>query len=235
MKRFYKKVSSAKAANGFNILLDGRPIKTPNKAELTAPSQKLADLAAAEWDAQEETIEPNSMPVTQLLNTKIDRVTRDRADMEVLVCNYIDTDLLCYRAEKPEELVKRQNDLWQRWLDNFSKKHNVIFQTTTGLAALKQADQIHGVIKNETRAMDDDRFTILQMLTPACGSIILASAFVNGEANEDDVLACAFLEENYKYDLYNEDVHGGDPLTEKKKKSLKADLDAARNYLDALS
>lgn len=235
MKRFYKKVATADGANGFNILLDGRSIKTPNKAELCAPTQKLAKLSAAEWDAQKEIIDPNSMPITQLLNTKIDRVTRDRAEMEKLVCNYIDTDLLCYRADKPEELVKRQNDLWQRWLDNFSKKHNVIFQTTTGLAALKQADQIHNVIHDETRSLCHDRFTILQMLTPACGSIILASAFVSGDANADDVIASAYLEENYKYDLYNEDVHGGDPLTEKKKKALMADLKAAHDYLDALN
>jgi chaperone required for assembly of F1-ATPase len=154
--------------------------------------------------------------------------------MEKLVMNYLNTDLICYRADNPEELVKRQDDIWQPWVEWFDDKYKAKLQTTSGLAALKQDDKIHEALAQHIREMDDDRFTILQMLTPASGSIILAVAFVEGDAGEDDILNSAFLEENYKYDLYNEDLHGGDPLTEKKKKALKADLLAAKAYLDAL-
>lgn len=219
MKRFYKEVSIVKEGDGYAVQLDGKPIRTPSKSILIAGNENLAELSKAEWEAQGEKINHNTMPVTQLLNTKQDRISGQRAALEGEVLKYINTDLLCYRADAPEELVARQDKLWQPHLDWFSKQYGLEFQTTHGLGALKQDQTIHDVIASEIRALDDDRFTLVQMITPACGSIILALAFIKGAANVDDLMACAYLEEDYKFDLYNEAVHGGDPLTEKKKPS----------------
>ena len=119
-------------------------------------------------------------------------------------------------------------------MDWFEKQYGLKFETTCGLGALKQPAAIHEAITGEIKAMDDQRFTIVQMVTPACGSVVLALAFVQGAATADELMACAFLEEDYKFDLYNEDIHGGDPLTEKKKANLRRDLDAAQAYLQAL-
>lgn len=235
MKRFYKDVSVGKEDGGFSILLDGRPIKTPNKSILIANNEKLAQLCAAEWDMQGEDIVPDTMPLTQLLNTKLDRVSVERAAMQNLVLNYIDTDLLCYRADNPEEIVKSQNDAWQPWLDWFENAYKLSFETTNGLTALKQDSAVHKAIQNSVEAFDDDRFTLFQMLVPSTGSIVLALAFMDGAAGINDLFNAAFAEENYKYALYNEDLHGGDPLTEKKKKSLRVDLEAAHAYLETLS
>jgi chaperone required for assembly of F1-ATPase len=150
------------------------------------------------------------------------------------VLKYINTDLLCYRASEPEELVARQDKIWQPHLEWFSKQYGAEFELTHGLGALKQNGAIHEAIASEIRALDDDRFTLVQMITPACGSIILALAFIKGAASADDLLACAYLEEDYKFDLYNEAIHGGDPLTEKKKAILRRDLEAAAAYKEAL-
>jgi chaperone required for assembly of F1-ATPase len=234
MKRFYKKVSIAKEGDGYAVQLDGKPIRTPSKSILIAGNENLAELSKAEWDAQGDKINHNTMPVTQLLNTKQDRISGQRAALESEVLKYINTDLLCYRADAPEELVARQDKIWQPHLEWFSKQYGLEFETTHGLGALKQYQAIHVTIAGEIRALDDDRFTLVQMITPACGSIILALAFIKGAAGADDLLACAYLEEDYKFDLYNEKLHGGDPLTEKKKAILRRDLEAAAAYLRAL-
>lgn len=235
MKRFYKEVTIAKEGEGFAVLLDGRPIKTPGKVVLLAGNEKLAGLAANEWSAQDKEILPDTMPVTQFLNTKIDRVSSVRASLESPVLNYINTDLLCYQADHPEEIVKRQNDYWQPWLDWFEKRFGEAFETTNGLSALKQPKSIHDKIGALVSALDDDRFTIFQVVVPSSGSIILALAFLEDAASVDDVMRAVFAEEDYKFDLYNESVHGGDPLTEKKKKALRRDLEAAKAYLKTLS
>lgn len=234
MKRFYKEVSIEKEAGGYAVQLDGKPIRTPSKTILIARNENLASLSKAEWDAQGDKIDHNTMPVTQLLNTKQDRISGDRAALESEVLKYINTDLLCYRADNPEELVERQNKIWQPHLDWFSKQYGLNFETTGGLGALKQDAKIHDVLADEIRALDDDCFTLVQMITPACGSIILALAFIKGAAGADDLMACAYLEEDYKYDFYNEKLHGGDPLTEKKKAILRRDLEAAEAYRNAL-
>jgi chaperone required for assembly of F1-ATPase len=235
MKRFYKEVSIVKEGEGYAVQLDGKPIRTPSKSILLAGNENLAALSKAEWDAQGDKINHNTMPVTQLLNTKQDRISGQRSVLEDELLKYINTDLLCYRADTPEELVARQDKIWQPHLGWFSKQYGAEFQTTCGLGALKQDDAIHERITGEIRALDDDRFTLVQMITPACGSIILALAFIKGAASADDLLACAYLEEDYKYDLYNEQLHGGDPLTEKKKAILRRDLEAAAAYRDALN
>ncbi len=68
-KRFYKEVSTDRTEDGFRILLDGRPVRTPAKKPLAVPSQPIADRLRAEWDGQGEEIDPAKMPVTRLVNT----------------------------------------------------------------------------------------------------------------------------------------------------------------------
>lgn len=235
MNRFYENVSMKSVPGGYGVFLDGKPIKTPSKMDFKVESSDLCELVCAEWEEQEDKIDPNSMPLTQLVNTKIEKVSKDRAAMETQVLKYINSDLLCYRADTPEELVARQNRIWAPHLSWFSQTYGHDFKTTDGLAALKQDQALCSAIENEVKALDDDRFTLMQMITPASGSVVLALAFVKGAITADDIMAAAFLEEDYKFDLYNEAVHGGDPLTEKKRRSMRRDMEAAQDYLDTLS
>ena len=43
MKRFYKEVSIAPAEDGFAVLLDGKPVKTPGRNTLLLPTEALAE------------------------------------------------------------------------------------------------------------------------------------------------------------------------------------------------
>ena len=113
MKRFYKQVSVEDGA----ILLDGRPVRTPARAPLVLSSPALADAVADEWRAQGEDIDPRSMPLTGLANAAIDRVAPDPAAFARPLAAYAESDLLCYRADAPEELVERQAGAWDPLLD----------------------------------------------------------------------------------------------------------------------
>lgn len=234
MKRFYQNVSMKSVAGGYGVFLDGRPIKTPSKMEFVVPNASLCELVCAEWEEQEDKIRPNTMPLTQLVHTKIEKVSKERTAMEEQLLKYIHSDLLCYRTDKPEELVERQNRIWQPHLEWFAKTYGHAFKTTDGLTALRQDEALCAAIAKDVSALDDERFTLFQMITPAAGSIVLALAFIKGAITADDVMAAAFLEEDYKFDLYNEAVHGGDPLTEKKRTTMRRDIDAAQDYLDTL-
>lgn len=235
MKRFYEKVSMKAIPGGYGVFLDGKPIKTPSKMAFVVPNPDLCELICAEWEEQSDKIRPDTMPLTQLLHTKIEKVFSGRKDMEAEILKYVNGDLLTYRAYDPEEIVKRQNQLWQPWIEWFQKNYGHEFKTTTALGALKQDKAIHEIIAQEITRMDDDRFTLMQMVTPACGSIILSLALMTGAIEAEQLISCAYLEEDYKFDLYNEELHGGDPLTEKKRKALRRDLEAAQDYLDTLS
>ena len=114
MKRFYKLVSTNKTAEGWAIHLDGKPVKTPIRTTLIAPNEALANELVREWAAQEETIDPETMPLTQILSTQIDRVRVQRAAMSTEILKFLNTDLLCYRAPKdqPPGQLERQAEIW---------------------------------------------------------------------------------------------------------------------------
>ena len=108
MRRFYKQASVEADEGGFALLLDGRGVKTPLRHALVVPTRALADAISAEWEAQGETIDPRSMPLTGLANAALDRVAPDREKFADGLASYGESDLLCYRAEGPDRLVARQ-------------------------------------------------------------------------------------------------------------------------------
>ena len=174
------------------------------------------------------------MPLMQILATKIDQVSVGRAVMTEEVMKYLDTDLICYRTDQ-HPLAEPQKKSWDPWVEWFAGKFGVTLETTMGLKALKQPEQAHDDVRDYIDALDDDAFTILQIITPLSGSVVLALAFVEGAISADEIFAVMRIEENWKAELYNEKLHGPDPAQGKKDAAIKADLAAAEKYLSFFS
>ena len=234
MKRFYKLVSVGHRDGGWVIELDGKPVRTPGGLLLKAPIQALADLIAQEWNAQETDILPDTMPLTQLLVTALDRVEPERDTIQAAALAYFDTDLLCYRASDPVELVKREAAARDPWLGWFAQHYGSTLETTTGLIALHHDQRAHTQVENAVRVLDLWAFTVLQMVTSATGSLILALAFVVGPAREEDLMRALYVEEDHKADIYNEDFYGRAPHQEKAMNAVARDLKAGREFLEVL-
>lgn len=234
MKRFYKMVSTKETGNGYEVLLDDRSVKTPAKNTLTAPSKTLADFVMQEWARQEDQILPDTMPLTQILSTKIDRVSQEREAMTAALLKYLDTDLICYHTDDPPELEQKQKEAWQPWLDWFKNEFGSELQTTSGLTALSQSPEAHEAVQTYVTDIDDDKFTALGLAVPLCGSLVLGLAFTKNAITADDAFAAARVEERFKADIYDEEKYGPDPAQEKKDKAALADLQAAENFLKAL-
>lgn len=233
MKKFYKVVSTKRTDEGFVIQLDGKTVKTPSGQELAAPTKALADEIVREWSGQSDTIKPETMLLTQLLNTAIDRM-RERAAITGELLKYLDTDLLCYRTKEPQPLAARQKELWDPWLTWFDEHFESPLQTTFSLGALTQDEDTHKRIWNYLEALDEYYFAMLQIVTSLSGSIVLGLAFLENEADPEQVYKAMYAEEDYHGQLAGEDVHGKDPQAEKKQKAVLDDLTGARLFLDLL-
>ena len=79
MKRFYKSAEARAVEGGYEVSLDGRPVRTPGRQKLTFPSAKLAEASAAEWSAQGETLDMAAMPLTALSYAALDAHASERA------------------------------------------------------------------------------------------------------------------------------------------------------------
>lgn len=235
MKRFYKTVATAARGSGHAILLDGRPVKTPARADLVAPNAALADHIAREWAAQKEFINPHDMPMTQILGTLIDRISRERPVMENMLSDYIDTDLLCYRAAHPHELAAAQDTAWDKILKQWEAMTLTKPITTHELTAIAQPENVREVALAFMKNMDDARFNLFQIAVGISGSFFLSGVFVNGALSSREVFNAMRIEENHKAKIYNEDFYGPDPAQHKKDAAVMRDLDALALFRDNLN
>src|SRR6185436_18944204 len=110
--------------------------KTPARNPFTLPTRPLAEAIAAEWAAQETKVKPDTMPLMQLASTAIDRVAPDRDRIIAETAGYAATDLVCYRAEGPDELVARQAAHWDLLLDWLRARYDVSLKTAAGVMAI---------------------------------------------------------------------------------------------------
>ena len=233
MKRVYKLASHHKTEDGYVLQLDGKSVKTPLGQPLAAPNRAMVDEIVAEWLAQESEVFPDTMPVTQFLTTSIDRA-RERDSLTRAVLKYLDTDLLCYRVKEPQDLARRQKDVWDRWLAWFDEHFESPLDVTYGLDALVQDADTHKQIWNYIEALDEYYFTVLQTVTSLSGSIVMGLAFLEGEASPEDVFAAAELEELYHSEIANEAEHGADPVQERRQNNLRRELAAAQKFIALL-
>ncbi len=229
MKRFYKTVSCEAVANGHAIRLDGRAVKTPDRAELVLPTSALAHAVAAEWDAQEETIEPRTMPLTGLANAAIDKVSPDRAAFLATITGYAETDLLCYRAESPASLVGSQAEAWDPLLDWAQQRYDVDFELVEGI--MHRAQPVE-TVRRLAAALDgksDFELVAFQPLVTISGSLVIALALAEGEIDVTSAFEAAHLDE-----LWQVEQWGEDELATRARDHRRADFRAAARFLALL-
>ncbi|MGB0439923.1 MAG: ATP12 family protein, partial [Paracoccaceae bacterium] len=138
-KVFWTTVETLAVEGGHTVVLDGRRIKTPAKAALTVPTQGLAQAIAKEWAAQSETVTPATMPFTRTANAAIDKVTLQRAEVADMLSAYGDSDLLCYRAPGPDDLVAQQAVAWDPLLDWAAERYGARLDARSGVIHVAQS------------------------------------------------------------------------------------------------
>lgn len=234
MKRFYKEAAAGaceEGGAGFAILLDGKPVRTPEGHVLRARTVALAQAVADEWAAQGARIDPQTMPLTQILSTCLDRAQTLREDLSQTLSAWIDTDLLCYRAPSSSPLAGLQAAAWDPWLAAFARRFGVALATTAGLCALSQPPEAVQAVQGALAAMDDAAFTAVQIATALSGSVVLALALARGEAGAQAVFDAAHVEEDYHARVAGEDVQGRARDVQRRRDATLRDLMAVERFM----
>ena len=206
VRRFYAAVAVAPTEGGFAITLDGRPVRTPAKARLAVPGRALADAIAAEWAAQRERIDPASMPLTRLASTAVDLVTPRRDAVVAEITKYAATDLVCYRADHPPELVARQHRAWQPLVEWVAQRYAAPLEVTTGILPQPQSGASLAALRQAVDAYDAMALAALNFATAACGSMVLALALAEGRLDAAEAFAAAQLDESFEIEQWGEDA-----------------------------
>jgi chaperone required for assembly of F1-ATPase len=226
-RRVYKKVSvEARSGDMFAVLLDGKPAMTPLRLPLASPSRTLAEAVAKEWDAQDPHVDPETMPLTRLLATALDRIAPQREAVIASLLFYVDADCICYRAAHPAGLRDRQKTLWQPINDWLLRAHDVALRTSEGLMPQTQGPDVAPRMRRLLETMNDSELTAFQAAAGLMNSLALAFAFVYGQLTAAEVFAAAFLDELYQVEKWGEDTAAKD-----RRRRIAADLDAIERYM----
>lgn len=227
MKRFWKDVTvDAERV----VRLDDRPVRTPGRVPLALPTPALAEAVADEWRGVEETVDPRAMPLTGLANAAIDRIAADPAPFAEGLARYAETDLLCYRADSPPELVERQDAVWNPLLDWARDRYDVHFTLVTGIMHQPQPEATVERLAQAVAALDPFRLAALSPVVTITGSLVLGLALLEGAADADGVWQAAHVDEDFQAEIWGEDY-----LAIEAREAKRREYDAAVRFLGALA
>jgi chaperone required for assembly of F1-ATPase len=224
-RRFYEHAAVEGEGGEFRVVLDGRPVKTPGRRTLAAPTAGLAQAIAAEWEAQRDTIDPANMPLTRLANTIIDGVTDAAAAVTVEVERYLGCDLVCYRAGGPEGLVARQSMAWDPVLAWARATVGARFLLAEGIVFVRQPAEAL-VAASAAIPRDPWRLGALNAVTTLTGSALIALALAGGALSVDEAWSAAHVDEDW-----NMHVWGRDELALERRAFRLAEMRAAATVL----
>ncbi len=201
MKRFWTHVTVVDGS----VLLDDRPVRTPARARLVLPNASLAEAVADEWRAVGEDIDPRAMPLTGLANAAIDRVGNDLISLASTIAGYGESDLLCYRAEAPPELVQREAEVWNPLLDWAERRYDVAFTLVSGIGHRAQPRQTVARLGQAVAARNAFELVALSHIVTIGGSLVIALMLAENAIGPDDAFDAAHLDELWQAELWGED------------------------------
>src|SRR6185437_1566052 len=204
-KRFYATAGVMEAEGGFAATLDSKPIRTPSGRIVAVPARTIADAVAAEWEAQKETIDPVTMPMTRFANSVVDAVVDRVGIVRDDIAKYLGSDLLFYRAGHPEALVAREAEHWDPILFWAADALGAHFILAEGIVHVAQPES---AIKAARAAFPNDSWSVaaLHVVTTLTGSALLALALTHGVRDAEQVWAAAHVDEDFNAEQWGEDA-----------------------------
>lgn len=229
MKRFWKDARPVADGSSWGIQLDGRPLRTPARAELRVPHERLAVAIAEEWEAAAETIDPRAMPLTGLANAAIDRVSPDSAAFAASLSKYGEADLLCYRAQGPQALVRWQEAEWDPLLAWARQRFDVRFAITPGLTHVPQPAATVARLARAVTTLEPFRLAALSPIVTIGGSLIAGLALLESAFPLDQLWQAVSLDERWQIQQWGDDAEAVAALANRQR-----DFEAAGRFLTLL-
>jgi chaperone required for assembly of F1-ATPase len=222
-RRFWKTASAVAVDGGFAVHLDTRPLRTPLKLPLVLPTLALAEAVAGEWQVQGETVNPALMPYTRTANSAIDKVAPQHGEVAAMLAAYGDSDLLCYRAEEPAELVARQAQAWDPLLDWADKALGAPLIATVGVMHVDQPAESLEALSARVQALTPFQLSAFHDLVALSGSLVLAFAVTGQRLSADDAWNLSRVDEDWQISLWGEDEEAAEMTALKREAFVQAD------------
>ncbi len=229
IKRFYKTAAAAPAEGGFAVELDGRAVRTPGKVPLVVPLQGLAEAVAEEWQGQSEEVDPQTMPLNNLVCTAIDIVGPHRARIIEELADYGSHDLICYWTDEAGELLRRQQQHWQPLLDWSAQVLQAPLLKSHGITSQAQPPESLAALKLAIEGHNDLELTGLAAAAKVAGSLVIGLALSKGRVDAAEAFAVSQLDELYQAERWGEDAEAA-----QRREALRRDIESTAKFLSLI-
>lgn len=229
MKRFWKQASAVATDGGWTVELDGKPIRTPARQPLIVPTVTMAEAIAGEWNCAGEAVDPRAMPLTGLANAAIDRVMRDPQAFADGLAKYGESDLACYRADRPRALVARQEKSWDELLGWARRRFDVDFCTTSGIVHVAQPESTVQQLSHAVSTLGPFELAGVAPLVTIGGSLVAALAVVEEQMSPEQAWQAVTIDEQWQAEQW-----GADAEAEAALEARRRDFFAAARFLELL-
>jgi chaperone required for assembly of F1-ATPase len=231
VKRFWEQAEIGVAERGYDILLDGKPIHLPGGTILTVGSEALARAIAAEWQSaggsQGGEMSFADTPLTRLAGTAQERIAPDPRPTIDALARYAETDLLCYRADRPPALVHRQAQEWQPWLDWVARTYDAPLRVGVGVVHIKQDPQALAALRLAVAGLDLPSLAALSVTVPTLGSLVLGLALAERRVDAATAHRLAALDELFQVEAWGEDL-----MAARRRRLIAAELHQAARFME---
>ena len=229
MKRVWTAARVVEADDGWGVLLDEKPLRLPSGPALRVPQPALASAVADEWHAagaETGVMDYTDVPLTRLAGTAQLRIVPDPAPTAAAIAVYGETDLLCYRVDRPPELVLRQDEAWRPWLEWARLELGAALMTTTSIMHIKQHPAAIAALRRAVEAEDGWLLGGLGIVVPALGSLVLGLALARGEFGPEQAQRLSCVDEDYQIELWGVDAQAAD-----RRARILTDLEDATRFM----
>ena len=222
MKRFYKDVSVAETELGFQVTLDGRPIKTQGGQLQVIRARSLAERLAEEWRSQGDELNPSAFTFRDMVDYAIDVIPAAHEETVEKLLRYAETDTLCYRADPDEPLWKRQMEVWEPLVTETEIREGVKLERVSGVIHRPQSSATLATLRERLSALDVLALAALEQLASLAASLSIGLAALEPGADGDMLWDAANLEEDWQVEQWGEDEMAAARRAKRKGDFLKA-------------
>lgn len=230
MKRFWDDVALTREGAEHRILLDGKPIHLPGGGVMLVGPPALAAAIAEEWrlagGARGGEMSFADTPLTRIAGTARERIAPNPAPTQDAIARYGETDLLCYRAEFPQQLADRQARYWQPWLDWAADRFTAPLRVTIGVVPIRQHHDSVNALRHAVGRCDPYVLAALGIAVPALGSLVLGLALAEGRLDAAEAFALGALEELFQVEQWGEDAEAA-----QRRAAVAADIALAERFI----
>lgn len=203
-RRFYKQVRIESVPPSYHIYLDDLPLMTPMGKEINLPSNALAKLIAQEWQGVKDKINPNDMPMTQLVVTALDLVADKHSEIITELLFFAEGDLLRYPTPSNHKLFERQQAQWTPILEWANQTHGFFIEATHDLIQIPLDQATALKLKAWLQELGLFELFAFYQITQICNSLMLGLGIWHAYISPKAAIDLAFLEESFQQEFWGE-------------------------------